>query len=128
MVILHVFLVWSQEASGKHTLVIQRVTSRSLCAMQPGEVVQISCNSRADFLGSAHLGLKMCPRVGVAASTGRLMFSLPYLVSLLLLLGLLHVVLTLGINVRVRKDLHLTCIVKDQPHFTPSRQGKGFLI
>lgn len=29
MVILHVFLVWSQEASGKHILVIQRVTSRS---------------------------------------------------------------------------------------------------
>lgn len=129
MVILHVFLVWSQEASGKHILAIQRVTSRSLCAMQPGEVVQISCNSRADFLGSAHLGLKMCPGVGAAASTGRLMFSLPYLVSLalLLLLGLLHVVLTLGINTRVRKELHLTSIIKDQPHFTLSRQGKGFL-
>lgn len=104
-----------------------KVTSRSLCAMQPGEVVQIFCNSRADFLGSAHLGLKMCPRVGAAASTGRLMFSLPYLVSLalLLLLGLVHVVLTLGINMRVRKELHLI-ILKD--HFTPSRQGKGFLV
>lgn len=87
MVILHVFLVWSQEASGKHILVIQRVTSRSLCAVQPGEVVQISCNSGADFLGSAHLGLKMCPRVGAAASTRRLMFGLPYLVSLALLQG-----------------------------------------
>lgn len=83
MVILRVFLVWSQEASGK--LVIQRVTSRSLCAVQPGEVVQIIWNSRADFLGSAHLGLKTCPRVRAAASTGCLMFSLPYLVSLALL-------------------------------------------
>lgn len=128
MLILHVFLVWSQEASGKHMLVIQRVTSRSLCAMQPGEIVQVSDNSRADFLGSAHLGLKMCPRVGAATSTGRLMFSLPYLVSLALLplLGLLHVVLTLGINMRVRKDLHRASITKDQPHFTPSRQGRGF--
>lgn len=111
-------------------LVIQRVTSKSLRAVQPGEFVQISCNSRADFLGSAHPGLKMCPRVGAAASTGHLMFSLPYLVSLalLLLLGLLHVVLTLGINIRVRKELHLISVIKDQPHFTPSRQGKGFLI
>lgn len=100
--------------------------------------MQISCNSRAAFLGSAHLGLKMCPRVGAAASTGRLMFSLPYLVSLallqeplmalLFLLGSLHVVLALGINTRVRKELHLTSVLKDQPHFTLSRQGKGFLI
>lgn len=89
MVILHVFLVWSQEASGK--LAIQRVTSRSLCAVQPGEVVQISWNSRADFLGSAHLGLKMCPRVHAAASTRRLMFSSPYLVCLPLLQGPLMV-------------------------------------
>lgn len=125
--ILHVFLVWSQEASGKHVRVIQRVTFRSLCAVQPGEVVQISCNSGADFLGFAHLGLKMCPRVGAATSTGCLMFSLPYLVSLALL-GLLHVVLTLGINRRVRKELHLISIIKDQPHFTSFRQGKGFLI
>lgn len=130
MVILHVFLVWSLEASGKHVRVIQRVTSRSLSAVSPEEVVQISCNSRADFLGSAHLGLKMWPRVGAATSTGCLMFSLPYLMSLalLLLLGLLHVVLTLGINRRVRKELHLISVTKDQPHFTPSRQGKGFLI
>lgn len=89
--------------------------------------MQISCNSRADFFGSAHLGLKMCPGVGAAASTGRLMFSLPYLVSLALLL-LLGFLLTLGINMRVRKGLHLTSIIKDQPHFTLSRQGKGFLI
>lgn len=92
--------------------------------------MQISCNSSADFLGSAHLGLKMCPRVGAAASTGRLMFTLPYLVSLalLLLLRLLHVVLTLGINRRVRKELHLIRVIKDQPHFTPSWQGRGFLV
>lgn len=69
MVIFHVFLVWSQEASGKHILVIQRVTCRSLRAVQPGEVVQIPCNSGADFLGSAHLNLKICPGVGAAAST-----------------------------------------------------------
>lgn len=88
--------------------------------------MQISCNSGADFLGSAHLGLKTCPRVGAAASTRHLMFCLPYLVSLalLLLLGLLHVVLTLGINRRVRKELHLISIIKDQPHFTPLQAGK----
>lgn len=47
--------------------------------------------------------------------------------ALLLLLRLLHAVLTLGINMRVRKELHLTNVIKDQPHFTSSRQGKGFL-
>lgn len=48
--------------------------------------------------------------------------------ALLLLLGLLHALLTLGINIRVRKELHLSSVVKDQPHFSPSRQGTGFLV
>lgn len=62
MVILHVFLVCSWEASGKHTG-DPKGDLQVICAVQTGEVVQIPCNSGTDFLGSAHLGLKMCPNV-----------------------------------------------------------------